>query len=72
MLFRRPLFYFLVLILFPAQFLFAQVPSYIHFDVTSGLPSNEIYSLHQDAKGFLWIGTEAGLVRYDGNVLYLH
>ena len=71
MLFRRPLFYFLVLILFPAQFLFAQVPSYIHFDVTSGLPSNEIYSLHQDAKGFLWIGTEAGLVRYDGNVFFL-
>lgn len=31
-----------------------------------GLPSNAIYSLVQDKSGFLWIGTDKGLCRYDG------
>ena len=31
-----------------------------------GLPSSTIYSIIQDNKGFIWIGTESGLVRYDG------
>lgn len=32
----------------------------------SGLPTNEVYELLQDKKGFLWIGSDAGLLRYDG------
>ncbi len=31
-----------------------------------GLPTNSIRALAQDAEGFLWLGTEAGLVRFDG------
>ena len=31
-----------------------------------GLPTNQIFALCQDNKGFLWIGTANGLVRYDG------
>jgi signal transduction histidine kinase/ligand-binding sensor domain-containing protein/CheY-like chemotaxis protein len=31
-----------------------------------GLPTNGIRALAQDADGFLWLGTEAGLVRFDG------
>ena len=48
-------------------FTIAQSPATMHYDVESGLPSNEVYSLKIDSKGFLWIGTSAGLVRYDGN-----
>ncbi len=36
------------------------------FDERDGLPSISIFSLAQDAKGFLWVGTGGGLVRYDG------
>jgi len=32
-----------------------------------GLPSNNISCALQDHEGFMWIGTENGLVRYDGN-----
>lgn len=46
--------------------LLAQTPSYIHYETESGLPSNELYNVHQDTKGFLWIGSDAGLLRYDG------
>ncbi len=45
----------------------AQEPASIHFDISNGLPTNIIFSLKQDRKGFLWIGTTAGLVRYDGS-----
>src|SRR5829696_1938312 len=31
-----------------------------------GLPTNGIRALAQDGEGFLWLGTEAGLVRFDG------
>ena len=31
-----------------------------------GLPTNGIRALAQDADGFLWLGTDAGLVRFDG------
>ncbi len=32
----------------------------------NGLPQNTIHALAQTADGFLWLGTEAGLVRFDG------
>lgn len=52
----------------------AQIPTYIHYEVNDGLPSNEIYSLMQDHKGFLWIGTDGGLTKYNGKnfILYPH
>lgn len=37
-----------------------------YFTVSEGLPSNRIYKCLQDRKGFLWLATENGLVRFDG------
>jgi len=37
------------------------------YGVNSGLPQDYVYSLHQDALGYLWIGTGEGLARFDGN-----
>jgi ligand-binding sensor domain-containing protein len=39
-----------------------------------GLASNSVYSLQQDAKGFIWVGTSNGLQRYDGTrfLLFQH
>ena len=34
-----------------------------------GLPSNSVRAVLQDGRGFLWIGTDKGLCRYDGVVL---
>jgi ligand-binding sensor domain-containing protein len=31
-----------------------------------GLPSSEVWSVAQDGEGYLWLGTNAGLVRFDG------
>lgn len=34
-----------------------------------GLPHTTVYSIRQDATGFMWFGTENGLVRFDGQQL---
>ncbi|MDZ7789236.1 MAG: two-component regulator propeller domain-containing protein [Xanthomonadales bacterium] len=37
-----------------------------HHDSEAGLPLDALYALGQDAAGFLWVGTEDGLARFDG------
>ncbi|MDX1388552.1 MAG: two-component regulator propeller domain-containing protein, partial [Acidobacteriota bacterium] len=37
-----------------------------HFDHRDGLPVSFVSQVAQDRDGFLWIGTQGGLVRYDG------
>lgn len=44
-----------------------QNPYHITIDKTSGLPSNSVYDVFQDSKGFIWFATGKGLCRYDGN-----
>lgn len=34
--------------------------------IAEGLSEGYIYAIHQDKKGFIWIGTHGGLNRYDG------
>ena len=36
------------------------------FDISSGLPHNEINDIVKDQQGYIWIATENGLSRYDG------
>ena len=52
--------------------LFLSITSYAqntvikHYGVNQGLPSSETYFVTQDSKGYLWIATDAGVVKYDG------
>jgi signal transduction histidine kinase len=64
---HKSLFLFLVLILF-----FASCPSkaqgsrILYYNNTNGLPQRTVTDLAYDKYGFLWIGTEGGLVRFNG------
>ncbi len=40
--------------------------NYKHYGIEDGLSHREVNTLIQDKNGFLWIGTENGLNRYDG------
>ncbi|MCB9087139.1 MAG: hypothetical protein H6628_02275 [Calditrichae bacterium] len=37
-----------------------------HLSSREGLPDNAVRSILQDRRGFIWLGTDAGLCRYDG------
>jgi signal transduction histidine kinase/ligand-binding sensor domain-containing protein len=36
------------------------------FTVADGLPDNDINCVYEDARGFVWVGTNDGLARFDG------
>jgi len=46
--------------------LLAQYPNYFSYNIENGAPSNEIYSIIQDKDGYIWIGCDAGLFRFNG------
>ncbi|MBP9690172.1 MAG: hypothetical protein KBE91_11210, partial [Bacteroidia bacterium] len=52
----------------------AQHPVYRQLSKPDGLPSNTVYASLQDKNGYLWLGTEKGLVKFDGHLykLYTH
>lgn len=37
-----------------------------HITMQNGLPSNVIYDIYEDSKGFIWFSTDQGISRYDG------
>ncbi|QLH45975.1 MAG: hypothetical protein HWD58_10330 [Bacteroidota bacterium] len=40
--------------------------TYTQFNDKDGLGDNIIYSICQDPKGIVWVGTQSGLSRFDG------
>lgn len=61
---------FFLLIACPETRLWAQDHSqeedFIHFGKSDGLPSDLIYGIFQDSKGYLWLSTDNGLSRFNG------
>ena len=46
----------------------SRLTQFLHksWQTEQGLPQNAVFCLAQDQDGFLWFGTENGLVRFDG------
>jgi len=44
----------------------AQQYNFTRYTAADGLPSGRVLSLAQDATGYLWLGTDSGIARYDG------
>ena len=42
-----------------------------HFSQKDGLPSDKVYFIGADARGWIWLGTERGVAIYDGK-MWLH
>lgn len=45
---------------------YAQEYSYTHYDIGDGLAGSTVYCITQDRDGFIWVGTETGVSRFDG------
>ena len=59
-----------IILLFIVGISVAQQPYAINYTEQNGLPSNEVYDIYQGSLGDLWIGTDLGLARYDGQKFY--
>lgn len=46
--------------------LYAQHPAWQRLTTGHGLPSNEIYGMMQDSRGFMWFATSQGICRFNG------
>lgn len=44
----------------------AQIPGLVNYNDEDGLNSSYTYQIKQDYKGFIWIGSDNGLFRFDG------
>ena len=67
-LFLRRLFYFTICSLVSNACSFAQYDekNFVRYTVKDGLSDNNVTALQQDEWGYLWIGTDIGLNRFDG------
>lgn len=63
----KPLFRIVISILVSFSALTGQTYRFKTFDSEKDGIYPYIYSLHQDSKGFIWLGTGEGLFRYDGH-----
>lgn len=43
-----------------------QSPYFKNYQVRDGLPSNNVYFVFQDSKGYVWLCTDTGVSRFDG------
>lgn len=57
---------FIVFFIFLSQYAFGQDPYYYILDKSKGLPSNSVYDIFQDKKGYIWFATDEGLCKYNG------
>ncbi len=55
-----------LLFLLSSTFCFGQHLVFNHLIAENGLSQNSVFTITQDAKGFMWYGTRYGLNRYDG------
>ena len=63
--------YLIIISLFLNISLWSQRPPFKEFNVDNGLPSNMVRCVFKDSKGLIWIGTQSGLVRYDGKNFFV-
>jgi ligand-binding sensor domain-containing protein len=68
-LFRVAYFYIFTLCCLCSKYNYAQLPTDIKFTTytrANGLPEENINNVQEDSRGFLWIGSQEGLFRFDG------
>ncbi|PWN62696.1 sensor histidine kinase [Chryseobacterium viscerum] len=57
----------ILFLLFHSLLMYSQKPQLRHYSLSDGLPSNTVYSVYQDSKGFMWFCTSWGISRFDGH-----
>ena len=56
----------LIMLLFSKEQLSAQQYNFNYYSVENGLPHSQVNAVFQDSSGYIWVGTEGGVSRFDG------
>lgn len=64
--FSRITFFYAVIFLLGLPNLLAQTFYFDYYSVKEGLPQSKVYDVVQDNSGYLWLATESGISRFDG------
>lgn len=56
----------ITLLLLNLSLVYGQNPYSVKYGIDEGLPTSNIYSVMEDSSGFLWFGTDVGVLKYDG------
>lgn len=46
-------------------------PKFEHLTIADGLPENSVRCILQDHLGYMWFGTQSGLVKYNGYLILM-
>lgn len=60
-------FFLCTLVLIWGQLLHGQQYNFQNYSVNNGLPHTQVGCVFQDSSGYIWVGSEGGLSRFDGN-----
>ncbi len=63
--FPRIILVFITVVISPFNLLAQKLP-FDNYNIYNGLPSNFIWDIEQDKKGFIWFATQLGVSRFDG------
>lgn len=61
------IFKWLLLYVFAPAQLWAQTPYFLPLNRSNGLPTDIVFDIFEDSHGLIWLATNEGLFRYDGN-----
>jgi len=67
----KQIIFFILVFLTHVTGLFPQTYPFRNYGKSDGLPGTKILCLYQDDKSFLWLGTDNGLSRFDGNNFHI-
>ena len=68
---RQGLLILVVLMIVLSPEIIAQQYRFMEYGLSNGLPQPYVYTIDQDASGYLWIGTGDGLARFDGKTFQI-
>ncbi len=57
----------LILFYLCSEVMLAQAPIVKHFTTEDGLPHDICYEIEQDKEGYIWVGTDDGLTKFNGD-----
>ncbi len=58
--------FMLAVLVLASSIVYGQNFPLVHYTIDDGLPSNTVYSVYRDSRGFIWVATNNGIAMFNG------